>query len=486
MRAFNDYLSEFKEIGFVMRVSDFIVFVAGLPSVRVGELVVFDDNSIGEVLSFDNELIEVMVFNKHEIKTRSKVTRTDRMLTMPVGDTLLGKIVDPFGLSLSEDEYVPAFSAQVPLRNEAWGIARRKRISRPFETGVSIVDLAVPLGMGQRELIIGDRRTGKTSFVLQTILLQARKGTICVYAGIGRRKTDIKRIEEYFIENGINLQTVIVATSSHDPASLIYLTPFSAMAIAEYFRDQGRNVFIIFDDLVTHAKFYRELGLLSGRFPGRNSYPADMFFTHSSLLERAGNFLTANGEASITAFVVAETSQGDLSGYIQTNIMSMTDGHIFFDNELFITGRRPAVNTSLSVTRVGRQVQDDLRRDINRELNSFFSYAARLKNFTHFGEEANRSVKSVLDMERRLIKFFTQPLPLIIPSAIQAFIFGLIWQNKWADLSEDDMGKRIIEMIEYYEKKMDFRQEVDSLVSQSNKLNDLLGKTISSKIGERF
>jgi F-type H+-transporting ATPase subunit alpha len=446
--------------------------------------VIFEDNSIGEVLSFDGEGIEVMVFSRTPLKARMRVSRTDRSLTIPVGESLLGTVIDPFGLPLNSDQYLHESSAQVPLNNEAWEISRRKRINRPFETGVSLVDLAVPLGRGQRQLIIGDRKTGKTTFVLQTMLLQARAGTICIYAGIGKKKADIKRIEEYFAQNNIQKNTIIVATSSHDPASLIYLTPHAAMAIAEYFRDAGKEVFLVLDDIVTHAKFYREIALLSGRFPGRNSYPADIFYVHSQLLERAGNFLTANGDASITAFVVAETAQGDLSGYIQTNIMSMTDGHIFFDIDLFMQGRRPAVNPFLSVTRVGKQVQEPLRRDINRELNSFFTYVQRLRNFTHFGEEATQTVRRVLEMEARINEFFSQPASLIIPADFQVFVFALIWQNKWKDVSVDIMKKQILELLRIYEGDPAFRGSIDALVSKATTMNDLLNKMMKNNPAE--
>lgn len=485
MKAFNDYLTEHKEIGYILRVNGFIVYVAGLPSVRVGELVVFEDNNFGEVLSFDGESIEVMVFLRTSLKARMRVSRTDQSLTIPVGESLLGMVIDPFGVPLDSDQYMKKPSALVSLNNAAWDISRRKRISRSFETGVALVDMVVPLGRGQRQLVIGDRKIGKTTFTLQAILLQARAGTICIYAGIGKKKADIKRIEEYFAANNIQNNTIIVATFSHDPASLIYLTPYSAMAIAEYFRDQGKEVFLVLDDLVTHARFYREISLLSGRFPGRNSYPADIFYVHSQLLERAGNFITANGDASITVFVVVETEQGDLSGYIQTNIMSMADGHIFFDIDFFMQGRRPAINPFLSVTRVGKQVQDMLRRDINRELNSFFTYAQRLRNFTHFGEEATLTVRRVLEMETRIIEFFNQPSSLIIPSGFQVFVFALIWQNKWKDVTAGMMKKDILELMRVYETDDSFRGCVNDIVSSASTLNDFLNKIIKSGLMEK-
>lgn len=480
MKSFNEHLNEFKEIGFVYRVDGFIAYVVGLPLVKAQELVIFEDNSIGEVISFNGDNVEVMVFSKTSLKIRMRVSRTNLFLAIPVGESLLGTSIDPFGVSLNPDNYIHNPSALVPMRNDAWGIARRKRINKPFETGVGLVDMAVPLGCGQRELIIGDRQTGKTSFVLQALLLQARAGTICIYAGIGKKKADIKRVEEYFIENNIQKNTIIVATASHDPASMIYLTPYAAMAIAEYFRDQGKDVFLILDDLVTHAKFYREIALLSGRLPGRNSYPADIFFVHSQLLERAGNFITANGDASITAFIVADTLQGDLSGYIQTNIMSMTDGHIFFDVDYFLSGRRPAVNPFLSVTRVGKQVQEPVRRDISRELNTFFTYAERLRNYSHFGEEATQSVRAVLDMEARINEFFIQPVSLSMPAAFQVYVFALIWQNKWKDVSIDEMKKQIYGLLKTYQTDENYRISIGKMVSESTTLNNLLNKIMNS------
>ncbi len=484
MKAFSEYLNEFKEIGFVLKINGFMVYAVGIPSVRVHELVIFEDNSIGEVMSFDGETIEIIVFSKNVLRSRMRVSRTDTFLTISAGESLLGLSIDPFGNPLNQTQYVHGTSTQVPLRNQPWDISRRKRIEESFDTGVSLVDLAIPLGRGQRQLIIGERKTGKTSFVLQTLLFQARLGTICIYCGIGRKKADIKRIEEYFVKNNIQKNTIIVATSSHDPASLIYLTPYTAMAIAEYFRDQGKSVFLVFDDMVTHAKFYREIALLLGRFPGRNAYPADIFYVHSQLLERAGNFITTYGAVSITAFVVAETSQADLSGYIETNIMSMTDGHIYFDIDYFMSGRRPAVNTALSVTRVGKQAQKSLRRDINRELNSFLAHAQRVRNFAHFGEEVTQAVRAVLEMEDNINEFFTQPSSLIMPADFQAYIFALIWQNKWKHASRETMKKEIFDYLKLYTDNENVRNSVNSIISESMTLNELLSKIIQRNLTE--
>ena len=247
---------------------------------------------------------------------------------------------------------------------------------RPMFTGMTLVDLMIPLGRGQRELVLGDRKTGKTQFLLQAALAQASVGTVCVYACIGKKKAEILRVKEFFAKEGILDKTVIVASSSQDSTGEIFTCPYTAMAVAEFFRDRGQDTLVLLDDMTTHAKFYREMSLLLRKFPGRDSYPGDIFHIHSKLLERSGNFVIKKDgnemDVAITCLPAAETIQGDLTGYIQTNLMSMTDGHIYFDNELFFKGRRPAINPFISVTRVGYQTQTSLRKEMWAALVSPF------------------------------------------------------------------------------------------------------------------
>src|SRR5581483_5765076 len=353
MKDFLTYLKETEEVGYISQVINFLIEIEGLPSARLNELVVFETGEIGRITTIAHKSVEVITFSKTSVKVGTRVTRTNEFLMVGVGDGLLGKTVDPLGASLDPQNPIGKLSELRPIDVTPGGIDTRSRITKPLETGATLVDLIIPLGMGQRELVIGDRKTGKTSFLIQAILTQAKRGTICIYAAIGKKTLDIKKIEELFQKSGIAKNTVVVASSSQDPVGVIYLTPYTAMTVAEYFRDSGRDVLVVLDDLSTHAKFYREISLLGRRFPGRNSYPGDIFYTHAKLLERAGNFKTAKGPVSITCLPVTEAVQGDLTGYIQTNLMSMTDGHIYFDNDLFSKGKRPAVNTFLSVTRVG-------------------------------------------------------------------------------------------------------------------------------------
>ena len=474
MKQFNDYLNETGEIGYVVKVINVIVYANGLPSVKPGELVVFEDGEKGKVMSLVQESVEIMTFSRKPIKTGAKVARTGKSIEILVGKELLGKVIDPFGSSLDNQILMKKTGTPRPVEILPPGIMTRKAIKKQLDTGVAIVDLMVPIGQGQRQLVIGDRKTGKTNFLLQTIVSAARSGNTCIYAVIGKKKIDIKRIEEYFIRSKVMDKVVIVASTSQDPAGVIYMTPYSAMTIAEYFRDLGENCLLILDDLSTHAKFYREISLLANKFPGRNSYPGDIFYTHAKLLERSGNFLVNNSEAAITCMPVVESSQGDFSGYIQTNIMSMTDGHIYFDSNLFMEGRRPAINPFLSVTRVGKQTQLAAKRSMNREILSFLTLYEKARNFSHFGAEVTESVRVTIQTGSKIAAIFDQDPNIIIPSNIQAIFLTLVWGQS---LKENDIKKINLyrkKLTELYEANSGYKTYVDKAVSEAKTFNDLL------------
>lgn len=477
MKDFNFYLNLIGEIGYVEQTTTSIIYASGLPKVKTGEIVLFENENQGLVLSISKDIIEILVFSQQVAKPGTRVVRTNQFLQIPVGSELLGQVIDPQGNSLGQAFKKPRASR--PINNPPLGIVARKTIKRQLETGVSIVDLILPVGYGQRELVIGDRKTGKTSFLLQSVLTQGKQGNICVYAAIGKRKLDIKALREFFAKHKIIDRLVIVASGSEDPTGIIYLTPFSAMTIAEYFKDEGNDVFIVLDDLSTHAKFYREISLLAKRFPGRNSYPGDIFYTHATLLERAGNFITQKGEKAITCLPVAQTMQGDLSGYIQTNLMSMTDGHLYFDSDLFTKGRRPAINPFLSVTRVGRQTQTNIKREINREILSFLTLYERMLTFTHFGAELNETTRATLAAGEGITKFFDQQPSTIIPINIQILLFAMLWNNLWGGpqkqtvASERNEDLKII--INLYRSNKDFSKQIDTIIEKATSFNDLLG-----------
>lgn len=482
MKDFSFYLNSTQEIGYVEKTTSSIIYASGLPKSKPGEMVIFENENLGQILSLSPNFIEILVFSQNPVKPGIRLVRTNEFLKIPVGFELLGNVISPLGFPLD-----PLSSKRPPLlrqaiNNPASGILTRRTIKKQLETGVSLVDLVIPLGYGQRELIIGDRKTGKTNFLLQAVLTQAKQGNICVYAAIGKRKLDIKELKDFFIKQKVFDRVVIVASGSEDPTGIIYLTPYSAMTISEYFRDEGNNVFLVLDDLSTHAKFYREISLVGKRFPGRNSYPGDIFYIHSSLLERAGNFITPKGEKAITCFPVAETIQGDLSGYIETNLMSMTDGHLYFDADLFAKGRRPSINPFLSVTRVGRQTQSSLKRELNREILSFITLYDKMQNFTHFGAELSVGTRATLGFGEKIIKFFEQNLSTTIPINLQIILFSILWNNIMQNKESQDIDTE--KLAKLYEKNIDVREKIDSLIKSSKSFNGLLG-TVRQK-GEKF
>lgn len=428
--AFDETLKKIGEYGIVTNVSHPIVFIEGLPNVRTHEIIIFENGKKAEVFSITRGKIEARVLTHEPIRVGAKVTRTDHVLSVPVGKELFGHTINPLGEPLDPNvKFTPPKEAR-DLDARPSGISSRVKITQHLATGVSLVDLLIPLGRGQRELIIGDRKTGKTSVLLTAIKQQVNQGMIAVYAAIGKKKSDIKRLQEFFEQEKIMGKIVIVATSSFDSPSLIFQTPYAAMTIAEYFREQGLHSMVILDDLSTHAKFYRELSLLARRFPGRDSYPGDIFFVHSKLLERAGNFKhPIHGEVSITCLPVIEIVEGDLTGYVSTNVMGITDGHIYFDSNIYYKGQRPAINIPLSVTRVGRQTLEKLNREINKELTAFLSTYDKLLNLSHFGQELTSDVKKALQRGDTIYHFFNQPYQLTVPLTVQMIVLSLIMQD---------------------------------------------------------
>lgn len=477
MTDYDYYLTRVGETGRVEQIVGSIVYASGLANVRPHELVIFENGKQGQVFSLTSNLVEILIFTKHPIKVGTKIVRTEHFLEISVGKQLLGKTIDPFGKSIQSSKPVKKTDEKRPVETSPLGIMDRKTITKPLETGVSVVDLLIPIGKGQRELVIGDRKTGKTNFLLQAAVTAAKKGDICVYCAIGKKRTDIKRAEEFFIKHKVIKNVVIVSTTSQDAPGSIYLTPYSAMTVAEYFKDRGKDVLVILDDLSTHAKFYREIALLGKRFPGRNSYPGDIFYAHSRIMERAGNFITEKGECAITCLPVVETTQGDLSGYIQTNLMSMTDGHLFFDSNFFYQGRRPAVNPFLSVTRVGRQTQTNLRRSLSRELISFLNLYDKMQNFIHFGAELNDAAKVTLSTGNKILRFFNQDAGQLIAGNIQILLSSMIWAQVIHEENFEKLAGNKRKINSLYKRNRNFRNEIDNLINTSSSFTELVGKT---------
>jgi len=475
MRDFNYYVENVGEIGFVSEIQHSLAYVTGLPSAKPFEVVFFESGEIGQILSLEKKFVEVLLLSHSFVRVGTKVARSNETLTIGLGEGILGKVVNPLG-----NPFLGSSSYKVkeyrPLEKKPLGITHRKNVDRPFETGVSLVDLLIPLGRGQRELIIGDRKTGKTQLLFQIALNQTRAGMICIYAAIAKRRIELKQYLDFFAKKGVLKNMVVVASYSSDPAGLIYLTPYTAMTIAEYYKDQGKDVLLILDDMTTHAKFYREISLLAKRFPGRSSYPGDIFYIHARLMERAGNFK----KGSITCLAVAETVMGEISGYIQTNLMSMTDGHIYFDTNLFNQGKRPAINHFLSVTRVGLQTQTELVRDLSRQLGSFLAHTQKLKQFMHFGAELTESVKQTLALGERIETFFQQSYEETNPLDMTVLILAALWSGHWRDVQPEVIKREMREMIEFYNSDSNYQNQVKNAISKSRNLRELISQVVTN------
>src|SRR3989344_181876 len=437
MKNFDFYFKETGEVSYLQSISSSIFYVSGLPNARINELVLAENGMVGIVRAVLEDLVEVMVFEGQTLIHNMKVVRTNEYFQVGASEAYLGRIIDPFGSVQDSQLPIPASKLTYKyMESEALPISARVRIDRKLETGVIAVDTMVPVGMGQRELVLGDAKVGKTTFCLQTIVSQARRGTICIYVCCGKKKSDLKFVESYLLRLKVLDRVVIIAATSSDPAPMVYMAPFSAMSIAEYFRDKDKDVLVVIDDMTTHAKFYREISLLARRPPGRQSYPGDIFHLHAKIAERAGNFKTKSQKAvSITLLPIAETQEGDLTGYIQTNLMAMTDGHIFFDVVEAKGGRLPAINFGLSVTRVGNQTRSQIEREISDYIGVKLSEVRQAEELGKFGVELTETTMKVIDEGKKIDAVFQQDASLIIPGDLQILFAGLLIARFWEEAS---------------------------------------------------
>ena len=432
MRTFADYLEETGEYGIVQSIETPLFYVSGLPSVRPQEVVITENGSRGIVQVLLPDLVEVLMLEARMLSHQEKVARVSEPASIGVSEQMLGRVVDPLGSPLDGLGPIAGKKEQLAIDVKAPGILQRSRVVDSLETGVTIVDMMVQVGKGQKELVAGDQKTGKTVFLLQTMARQAQLGIVCIYVCIGKKKSDLKHVETELSKSGSLKNTVIVAATSSDPVSYVYFAPFAGFTIAEFFRNRGQNVLIVLDDMTTHAKYYREIALVAKKTPGRGSYPGDVFHHQARLLERTGNILKEDGTVnSITALPVAETQEGDLTGYIQTNLMAMTDGHIFFDVEEFKRGRRPAISHVLSVTRVGNQTQStvekDLRRMITFRLNNYY----RFRETSSFGVEIPVQYSTEINFGLKIEALLDQASHAVIPKPLQHLLLGLLFANFW-------------------------------------------------------
>lgn len=396
------------ETGKVILVGDGIARVYGLRNCMANELLEFEGGSFGVAQNLEEETVSVAVLSdKNDIREGSTVHRTGKVLSVPVGEALLGRVVNALGEPIDGKGPVE-YSGTRPLESEAPGIIERESVSVPLQTGIKAIDSMIPIGRGQRELIIGDRQTGKTEIAIDTIINQKDTGVICIYVAIGQKSTSVAQLASELLRNGAMENTIIVCASASESAPLQYIAPYSGCAMAEYFREQGKDVLIIYDDLSKHAVAYRALSLLIRRPPGREAYPGDVFYLHSRLLERAACVAPEYGGGSITALPIIETQAGDVSAYIPTNVISITDGQIFLETELFHSGIMPAINPGISVSRVGGSAQLKAMKKVSGELKLLYSQYRELQSFAQFGSDLDADTKARLALGERIVEVLKQ------------------------------------------------------------------------------
>lgn len=399
-----------KEVGVVNWVGDGIANIDGIDHAMYGEIVVFDNGIKGMVQDIRRDEVACILFGRDTgIREGTRVMRTGKKAGIPVGEDFLGRVVDPLGAPIDGGASIRAAS-YLPMEEEAPGIVERQSVSVPLETGILAIDSMFPIGRGQRELIIGDRQTGKTSIAMDTILNQKGKDVICIYTAIGQKASTIAKLVNTLKKYDALEYTIVVAATASDPAPLQYAAPYSATALAEYFMHQGKDVLIVYDDLSKHAVAYRALSLLLERSPGREAYPGDVFYLHSRLLERSSRLSKAQGGGSITALPIIETQAGDVSAYIPTNVISITDGQIFLESDLFFSGMRPAVNVGLSVSRVGGAAQTKAMKKAAGSIRIDLAQYREMEVFTQFSSDLDASTKEMLQYGRGLMELLKQPL----------------------------------------------------------------------------
>jgi F-type H+-transporting ATPase subunit alpha len=397
------------EVGTVVSIGDGIARIHGVERAMAGEMVEFPQGVFGIALNLEEDSVGAVLLGDFKgIKEGDPVKRTGRIISVPVGDEMLGRVVNALGQPI--DGKGPIQTKQfLPIERLAPGVTERQPVKEPLQTGLKAIDGMVPIGRGQRELIIGDRQTGKTAVAVDAIINQRGKGVVCIYNAIGQKQSTVAQVVRTLEQYDAMSYTIVVAAAASDPAPMLYISPYSACAIGEYFRDTGRHALVVYDDLSKHAQAYREISLLLRRPPGREAYPGDVFYLHSRLLERAAKLNATLGGGSLTALPIIETQAGDLSAYIPTNVISITDGQIFLESDLFHQGVRPAINVGNSVSRVGGSAQIKAMRQVAGSLRLDLAQYRELAAFAQFGSDLDKATQAQLNRGRRLVEILKQP-----------------------------------------------------------------------------
>ena len=444
-------LAKSSEVGTVKSIGDGIAVVEGLEHAAYGEILMFDNGIKGMVQDLRrNETGCILFDNADDISAGSKVARTGKTAGVPVGDAFLGRVVDALGRPIDGGEAIPADGYR-PVEEPAPGIIDRQSVDTPMETGLLSIDAMFPIGRGQRELIIGDRQTGKTAIALDAMLNQKGKNVICVYVAIGQKASSVAQLVENLRKRDAMDYCVVVSATAGEADTMQYIAPYAGCAMAEYYMHKGRDVLIVYDDLSKHAIAYRAMSLLLERAPGREAYPGDVFYLHSRLLERAAQLSPELGGGSMTALPIIETQAGDISAYIPTNVISITDGQIFLESELFNEGQRPAVNVGLSVSRVGSAAQTKAMKQVSASLRMRLAQYRELAGFAQFGSDLDADTKAVLDSGKRMMAALRQGRFAPLEDWQQVLVIFAVSEGFASGISEDGIGEYERELYSYFE-----------------------------------
>jgi F-type H+-transporting ATPase subunit alpha len=484
---------DIKEVGAVTSVGDGIARVYGLDHVMANELVEFPNEVFGLALNLEEDNVGVVLLGEsHLIKEGDVVKRTHRIIQVPSGPAMVGRVVDPLGRPLDEKGPIKSDN-YMNIERLAPGVIERMPVKEPLQTGLVSIDSMIPIGRGQRELIIGDRQTGKTAIAIDAIINQKGKDVQCIYVAIGQKNSTIAYIIKALEDNGAMDYSIVVSSSASDPSPLQYLAPYSGCAIGEYFRDKGKHALVVYDDLSKHAAAYREISLLLRRPPGREAFPGDVFYLHSRLLERAAKYSEEKGGGSLTALPIIETQAGDVSGYIPTNVISITDGQIYLEPELFNAGVRPAINIGISVSRVGGSAQIKAMKQVAGKLRLDLAQYRELVTFAQFGTELDKTSQAQLDRGKRLTEILKQeqysPLPvefqiLIIYAGNRGFLdeFEVDHIKEYKKKLFDYAQKEKQALLEKIAQKKEITQEIDEAI---NSLLSDFEKEFKKQLGDK-
>ena len=469
------------EVGSVISLGDGIARVHGVERAMAGEMLEFPHGVYGIALNLEEDSVGAVLLGDYkEIKEGDPVKRTARIISVPVGDQMLGRVVNALGQPI--DGKGPIQTKQfLPIERLAPGVVDRQPVKEPLQTGLKAIDGMVPIGRGQRELIIGDRQTGKTAVAVDAIINQRGTGVICIYNAIGQKQSTVAQVVRTLEEYDAMSYTIVVAAAASDPAPMLYISPYSACAIGEYFRDSGRHALVVYDDLSKHAQAYREISLLLRRPPGREAYPGDVFYLHSRLLERAAKLSAPLGGGSLTALPIIETQAGDLSAYIPTNVISITDGQIFLESDLFHQGVRPAINVGNSVSRVGGSAQIRAMRQVAGSLRLDLAQYRELAAFAQFGSDLDKATQAQLNRGRRLVEILKQPQYQPLPVEKQVVIIYAATKGFIDSVAIEDVRRYEVDLYRFLETR---HARVLATIAEKKIIDDELKAALDAALTE--